>query len=149
MLEMFGAWLLGDTTARLEGRPSSKSLDELRARVVPGYQGIVDRHRDEDGVVAIVGHGGSIGWVLPSFAANVSLPFGLTNGLANTGIIDVALDASGTPFVTEWDGIAFEANGPVVAPVPLPAGGLLLLTAIGGLAVRRIARGPGRASQPV
>lgn len=135
---LIGAWLSGDTAAKLEGEPTSESLDELNARVVPAYDEIVARHKDEDGVIAIVGHGASIGWTMPSFAGNVTQAFAFENGLRNTGIVTVELDGDGTPIVTDWDGIAFNETGP--SPVPLPASGLLLLVAIGSLGARRAVR---------
>lgn len=131
---MFGAWAAGDTSARIEGVPDSESLDELNARVVPAYEEIIARHADEDGVVAIVGHGGSIGWTMPEFTGNVSLPFALTNGLHNTGIVQVEL-WGGKPYVTNWQGTPIAWPGDV-APVPLPAAGGLLAGAAGLLALR-------------
>jgi probable phosphoglycerate mutase len=135
---MFGQWLAGNTAARIEGVPDSESLDDLVARVVPAYQAIFDAHWDEDGTVAIIGHGGSIGWVMPFFVNNVTLPFALSNNLRNTGIVTVVADRNGDPTVTDWDGIAVEPNVP--APVPLPAGGLLLAAALAALGAAARAR---------
>lgn len=135
---LFQAWASGDTAAKLAGKPTSESLDELNARVLPAYAEIVERHKDEDGVVAIVGHGGSIGWTMPSFVGNVSQPFSFENGLRNTGIVTVELDADDRPTVTDWDGIAFNESGP--SPVPLPASGLLLLLGVGSLGASRAFR---------
>jgi len=130
---MFGAWLAGDTGASIEGVDDSESLDDLVARVVPGYWDIVTEHADEDGVILIVGHGGSIGWTMPYFAENVSLPFALSNGQHNTGIVEVEL-VDGVPYVTNWEGTALDWPG---AAVPLPASALLLLGALGGFTVLR------------
>lgn len=141
LAQVMAAWAAGDTSASIEG---AESLDDMNARILPGYQEIIDRHKDEDGVVAIVGHGGSIGWTMPFFASNVTPAFAFSNNLYNTGIVKVVLDEEGNPLVTEWLGIAFDANGPVpeLAPVPLPATGLLLLCAMGGLgAARGLRRG--------
>lgn len=119
--DMFTAWVSGDMAARPEGRPTSQSVHGLRALIVPGYEAIVERHRDEDGTVVIVGHGGSIGRVMPSFADKDSLEFGVFGGVSNTGIVDVEFRVDGTPFVTPSDGIAFDPDEPVGAAVPLPA----------------------------
>lgn len=142
--DMVGEWLTGNTAARIAGVPTSESLDELNARVVPAYNAIIARHADEDGVVAIIGHGGSIAWTMPTFAANVTLPFAVQNGLNNTGIVKVAL-FDRQPFVTDWQG----TPPPIAAPaavVPLPAGGFLLIAALGALAaIRRRARAAAQA----
>ncbi|GAA0291252.1 histidine phosphatase family protein [Rhodovulum strictum] len=136
---MFGEWISGNTAARIAGVPDSESLDDLAGRVVPAYRSIFDAHKDEDGVVAIVGHGGSIGWAMPYFAENVPLLFALANNLRNTGIVEVRMDSAGRPVVANWDGIAFEIEEPT--PVPLPASGVMLLAALGGIgALRRRVR---------
>lgn len=124
---MFGEWLSGNTAARIEGEPDSESLDELVARIVPAYQEIIARHAADDGVIAIVGHGGAIGWTMPFFADNVSLGYALGNNLPNTGIVKVEL-FEGRPYVTNWLGTPFDWPGQVV-PVPLPATAPLLLMA--------------------
>ena len=135
---LFGQWGQGNTAAKLDGVPESESLDELVARVVPAYQAIFAAYKDEDGVVAIVGHGGSIGWTMPFFAQNVTLPFALSHGLRNTGIVSVVAGADGLPYVSDWDGIPFDVPAP--SQVPLPAGGLALGAALGALAAARARR---------
>ncbi|MFV0384517.1 histidine phosphatase family protein [Paracoccus sp. (in: a-proteobacteria)] len=135
---LFGEWGAGNYDARLASSPDSESLNELNARVLPAYRSIIDAHKDEDGGVAIVGHGGSIGWTMPFFANNVTPDFALANSLHNTAIVKVRLDANGDPMVTDWDGIRFDAKGP--APVPLPSSALMLLAAAGGLGAWRRAR---------
>lgn len=135
IVALFGTWLGGDTDARLPGVPDSESLDDLVARVVPAYEEIFDRHKAEDGVVAIVGHGGSIGWVMPSFVDNVSLAFALSNNLPNTGVIEVVADRAGRPQVADWNGIPFTVDQPAV--IPLPATVFLLIGGLGGLAALR------------
>ncbi|WP_375690563.1 histidine phosphatase family protein [Pseudooceanicola sp. LIPI14-2-Ac024] len=132
---MFGQWLAGNTAAAIPSSPGSESLDDLNARVVPAYNQIAADHADEDGVILIVGHGGSIGWTMPSFAANVDLVFALTNGLHNTGIVEVQL-YDGVPYVTNWEGTPIAWPG-APAEVPLPASGLLLLGGAGAVAALR------------
>ncbi len=82
-------------------------------------------------MVAIVGHGGSIGWTMPFFAGNVTTDFAFAHGLHNTDIVQVVLDKVGNPLVSDWAGIPFGMSQP--APVPLPATGLLLVAALGSL----------------
>lgn len=134
LAKVMGRWAAGDTAAKIDG---AESLDELNARVLPGYREIIERHKDEDGVVAIVGHGGSISWTMPFFASNVPAGYGLGHGLRNTAIVQVVLDSQGNPLVGNWDGTPFDAAGPQLAPVPLPASGVLLVAAIGGLGAAR------------
>src|SRR5690606_34123040 len=105
-------WLAGNTAAGIEGRPSSESLDDLKARVLPAYQAIIEDHADEEGVVVIVAHGASIGWVMPFLADNVTLPFTLAHGLSNSSIVKVKLTDDQRILVTEWEGIPFIENGP-------------------------------------
>lgn len=133
--QMMGQWAAGNTSAGIEGVPSSESLDDLVARVLPAYQQILADHVDEDGTVAIVAHGGSIAWVLPYLVGNLSLGYALSNGLANTGIVEVQV-SGGTPYVTNWQGTEFDWPGTDIPAVPLPASGLLLLGALGGLGLR-------------
>lgn len=97
------------------------------------YQKIITDHADEDGVVAIVAHGGSIAWTMPEFTGNVTLPFAIVNGLNNTGIVQVEL-FRGQPFVTNWQGTPIDWPGQQMAAVPLPASLPLLLIALGGMA---------------
>lgn len=131
---MFGEWLSGNTAARIEGVPDSESLDDLVARVLPAYLAIIGAHADEDGTVALVGHGGSIAWVLPFLVENLSLDYAVANGLKNTGIVEVE-SYQGKLYVTNWQGTAMDWPGQVTQ-VPLPASGLLLAGAAGSLVLR-------------
>lgn len=101
---------------RIAGSPDSESLDELNARGLPAYAEIIARHADEDGVVAIVGHGGSIDWAMPEFTGNVTLPFALANGLRNTGIVQVDL-SGGRSYVSNWQGTPIAWPGEVAPEI--------------------------------
>jgi broad specificity phosphatase PhoE len=129
---LFGQWAAGNTSAKLDV-PNSESLDDMVARVLPAWQEILTSHKDDEGVVVIVGHGAAMGYVMPYLVNNVSLSFAAGHGLANTGIIDVRLDANDNPYVTNWQGTP-------VAPVPLPAGLPLLLSGLAVLAGAKVAR---------
>lgn len=130
---VIGQWAQGNLNAK-SNLPNSESLNDMVARVLPAWQEIIAAHKNDDGVVVIVGHSLETGFVMPFFANNVSLGFAATHSLANTGIIDVKLDANGTPYVTSWQGTQ-------LAPVPLPAGFPLLLSGLSLLAGTGIARG--------
>lgn len=123
---IMGAWAAGDTSAKAP-LPNAESLDDMASRVLPAWQDIVDRHKDEEGVVLLVGHGAEMGFVMPYFAENVDLDFAFANGLHNTGIIELELFGD-KPYVTNWQGTELP-----VPSVPLPASGLLLVGAASAL----------------
>jgi probable phosphoglycerate mutase len=129
---VIGQWAAGNTSAKLD-LPNAESLDDMVARVLPAWQEIITAHKDDDGVVVIVGHGAEMGFVMPYLVDNVSLAFAAGHGLGNTGIIDVRLDANDNPYVTNWQGVP-------VAPVPLPAGFALMLSGVSILAGAKVAR---------
>lgn len=128
---LFGQWAAGNTSARLD-LPNAESLDDTAARVLPAWQEIIAAHKADDGVVVIVGHGATMGWVIPSLVDNVPANFSLTNGVANTGIIQVKL-FNDTPYVANWQGVEFSA------PVPEPEVHALMLAGLGlvGFMARR------------
>lgn len=117
-----GQWVQGNPNAKTS-LPNSESLNDMVTRVLPAWQDIINAHRNDDGVVVIVGHSLETGMVMPFFANNVSLGFAAQHSLVNTGIIDVKLDANGTPYVVNWQGTA-------VAPVPLPAAFPMLMSGL-------------------
>jgi len=127
---LFAQWGAGNTSAKLN-IPNSESLDDMVARVLPAWQEMIATHKNDDGVVVIVGHGATMGYVMPYLANNVSLGFGASHGLANTGIIEVKLH-NDAPYVSNWQGIA-------LAPVPEPETYAMLLAGLGlvGLSARR------------
>ena len=127
-----GQWVQGNLNAKTS-LPNGESLNELVTRVLPAWQEIIAAHKNDDGVVVIVGHSLETGFVMPYLANNVSLSFAVQHSLTNTGIINVKLDANGTPYVTNWQGTQ-------VAPVPLPAGLPLMLSGLSVLGGAGIAR---------
>jgi probable phosphoglycerate mutase len=134
---VFGQWFAGNTAAKLD-LPNAESLDDVVARVIPAWDEIVATHKDEDGVVVLVGHGVSTGYVMPYFARNVSTRFAFQNGLANTGIIQLEI-IDDKPYVTNWQG--------KVLAVPEPATWAMMIGGFGlvGGALRRRRAGEARA----
>lgn len=122
---VFGAWAAGNTSAKLN-LPNAESLDDMVARVLPAWQEIIATHKDDSGVVVIVGHGAAMSYVMPYLVDNVSMSFAAGHGLANTSIIDVKL-FNGEPYVANWQGTAFSA------PVPEPESYAMLLAGLGML----------------
>lgn len=102
--DIISRWAAGETSAKNEkGLDTAESLDDLTARVAPWVKALIERHKNDQGIIVVVAHGGSIGWTLPSIASNVSLAFALKNGLHNTGIVRAEL-RDGKLFVVDWDG---------------------------------------------
>lgn len=123
---VIGAWAAGNTAAKAN-LPNAESLDDMVARVVPAWQEIVNAHKNDNGVVVLVGHGAEMGFVMPYFAQNVSPGFAFANGLRNTGIIQLEL-VGDRPYVTNWQGTPLAA-----APVPEPATWPTLLAGLGAI----------------
>lgn len=123
------AWGQGDTAAK-PNLPNAESLDDMAARVIPAWTDIINRHKDDDGVVVLVGHSAETGYVMPYFAKNVPMGYGFANGLHNTGIVELKL-INDQPYVTNWQG--------TFLAVPEPATWMMLLLGFGviGTAVRR------------
>jgi broad specificity phosphatase PhoE len=130
-LGIIGAWAAGNTAAKAN-LPNAESLDDLAARVVPAWQEIINLHKDEDGVVVLVGHGAETGMVMPYFAENVTPSFAFSHGLHNTGIVQLEI-INGLPYVTNWQGTALQT------PVPEPSTWLMLIVGFGaiGAALRK------------
>lgn len=128
-LGVIGAWAAGNTAAKAN-LPNAESLDDLVARVIPAWNEIVNQHKDEDGIVVLVGHGAEIGFVMPYFAENVSLDFAFSHGLQNTGIVQLEV-INDQPYVTNWQGTPL--------PVPEPETYAMLMAGLGlmGLMARR------------
>lgn len=135
-LRVMGAWAAGDTAAKMD-LPNAESLDDMVARVVPAWEEIIAAHKDDDGVVLLVGHGLEIGFVMPFFAQNVSLGYAAGHGLHNTGIVELKLFGD-KPYVTNWQGEALA--------VPEPASWAMLIIGFGfiGAAMRRRSTAAGR-----
>ena len=128
-LGVIGAWAAGNTAAKAN-LPNAESLDDLVARVIPAWNEIVNQHKDEDGIVVLVGHGAEIGFVMPYFAENVSLDFAFSHGLQNTGIVQLEV-INDQPYVTNWQGTPL--------PVPEPETYAMLMAGLGlmGFMARR------------
>ena len=100
--ELVRKWLVEkDVDARAEG---GESFADVQRRFLPFVRELMNRHALDSGVVVIVAHGATLGYLVPVLAANVPSDFALRHPLPNTGIIKTEL-RDGRLFCTEWAGI--------------------------------------------
>jgi 2,3-bisphosphoglycerate-dependent phosphoglycerate mutase len=100
--EVVNKWFVQkDVDARVgEG----ESFAEVQRRFLPFVREVMNRHALDSGVVVIVAHGATLGYMVPMLATNVPSDFALRHPLPNTGIIKTELRDSRL-FCTEWAGV--------------------------------------------
>jgi broad specificity phosphatase PhoE len=102
-MELARKWLAEkDFDAR---HAQGESFAEVQRRFLPFVREIMNRHALDSGVVVIVAHSGTIGFMVPVLAGNVPADFALRHPLPNTGIIKTELRDSRL-YCTDWAGIA-------------------------------------------
>lgn len=84
---------------------NGESFADLQRRFLPFVREVMNRHALDTGVVVIVAHGATLGYMVPILANNVPSDFALRHPLPNTGIIKTELRDSRL-FCTEWAGLA-------------------------------------------
>ena len=89
---------------------SGESFAEVQRRFLPFVREVMNRHALDSGVVVIVAHSATIGFMVPMLAGNVPADFALRHPLPNTGIIKTELRDSRL-FCTDWAGIASNQFG--------------------------------------
>lgn len=95
-------WLVDkDLEARHGG---GESLVDVQRRFLPFVREVMNRHALDSGVVVIVAHSATLGFMVPMLATNVPADFALRRPLPNTGIIKTEL-RDGRLFCTDWAGI--------------------------------------------
>jgi broad specificity phosphatase PhoE len=101
--EVVNKWFVAkDMDARVGG---GESFAEVQRRFLPFVREVMNRHALDSGVVVIVAHGATLGYMVPVLATNVPSDFALRHPLPNTGIIKTELRDSRL-FCTEWAGLA-------------------------------------------
>lgn len=101
--EVVSKWFVAkDVDARVGG---GESFAEVQRRFLPFVREVMNRHALDSGVVVIIAHGATLGYMVPMLATNVPSDFALRHPLPNTGIIKTELRDSRL-FCTEWAGIA-------------------------------------------
>jgi broad specificity phosphatase PhoE len=96
-------WLVekdGDARA-----PGGESFADVQRRFLPFVREVMNRHALDSGVVVIVAHSATLGYMVPLLATNVPSDFALRHPLPNTGIIKTEL-RDNRLFCTEWAGLA-------------------------------------------
>ncbi len=99
--ELVDKWLVQkDLEAHATG---GESLAEVQRRFLPFVREVMNRHALDSGVVVIVAHSATLGYMVPMLTTNVPSDFALRHPLPNTGIIKTELRDSRL-FCTDWAG---------------------------------------------
>jgi len=95
-------WLIDKDDPYRHG--DGESFAQVKHRFEPFAQTLVERHKNDNGVVVLVSHGATLAFMMPSLVANVPAQFALTHPLPNTGIVKTEL-RDGKLICTEWAGV--------------------------------------------
>jgi broad specificity phosphatase PhoE len=101
--ELARKWLIEKDLDARNG--TGESFADVQRRFLPFVREIMNRHALDSGIVAIVAHSATLGFMVPVLAGNVPADFALRHPLPNTGIIKTEL-RDGRLFCTDWAGIA-------------------------------------------
>lgn len=91
-----------------------ESFADVQRRFLPFVREVMNRHAQDSGVVMIVAHAATIGFMVPVLASNVPADYALLHPLPNTGIVKTELRDSRL-FCIDWLGIPSDEFG---APRP-------------------------------
>lgn len=110
--ELRNQWMVeGNLEAKFE---SGESLGDVQRRFLPFVREVMNRHAHDRGVVVIMSHGATLGFLVPMLASNVPGDFGLKHPLTNTGVIKTVLKDNSLQCI-EWVGVTpeeFDAASP-------------------------------------
>lgn len=81
-----------------------ESFADVQRRFLPFVREVMNRHAQDSGVVVIVAHAATLGFMVPVLANNVPADYALLHPLPNTGIIKTELRDSRL-FCIDWLGI--------------------------------------------
>ena len=87
-----------------------ESFTDVQRRFLPFVREVMNRHSQDSGVVLIVAHAATIGFMLPMLAGNVPSDYALLHPLPNTGIVKTELRDSRL-FCLDWLGIPSDEFG--------------------------------------
>jgi probable phosphoglycerate mutase len=92
-----------------------ESFADVQRRFLPFVREVMNRHAQDSGVVVIVAHAATIGFMVPVLAGNVPPDYALLHPLPNTGIVKTELRDSRL-FCIDWLGIPGEELEKTTAP---------------------------------
>jgi broad specificity phosphatase PhoE len=101
--ELTRKWLIEKDLDARNG--AGESFADVQRRFLPFVREVMNRHALDSGIVVIVAHSATLGFMVPVLASNVPADFALRHPLPNTGIIKTELRDSRL-FCTDWAGIA-------------------------------------------
>jgi 2,3-bisphosphoglycerate-dependent phosphoglycerate mutase len=81
-----------------------ESFADVQRRFLPFVRELMNRHALDDGVVVIMAHSATLGFMTPVLAGNIPADFPMRHPLPNTGVIKTELRDSKL-YCTEWAGI--------------------------------------------
>ena len=87
-----------------------ESFADVQRRFLPFVREVMNRHAQDSGVVVIVAHAATLGFMVPVLASNVPADYALLHPMPNTGIVRTELRDSRL-FCIDWLGIQGEELG--------------------------------------
>ena len=94
-------WKAGNADARASD--GGESLYDLRARFLPFWDELLERHSYENGLLIIVTHGGVLAFMLPELCDEVSTDYTMANLVGNAGIVRTIVE-DGQLTCIDWSG---------------------------------------------
>lgn len=94
-------WFVDKDLAARNG--AGESFADVQRRFLPFVRELMNRHADDSGVIIVLSHGATLGFMVPILAPNVPADYSLRHPVANTGIIKTEL-RDGRLFCTDWAG---------------------------------------------
>jgi broad specificity phosphatase PhoE len=81
-----------------------ESFADVQRRFLPFVREVMNRHSQDSGVVVVVAHAATLGFMVPVLASNVPADYALLHPMPNTGIVKTELRDSRL-FCIDWLGI--------------------------------------------
>jgi len=104
-VELARKWTLDKDLEARHGE--GESFADVQRRFLPFVREVMNRHGQDSGVVVIVAHAATLGFMVPVLANNVPADYAVLHPLPNTGIIKTALRDSRLVCI-DWLGIPAE-----------------------------------------